>query len=99
MKYEGKEVELDPEAEEVAGFYAALLGTDWAENKTFQANFFNDFLEVLKKIGKPTPIKVFEKCDFTPMFEYFQRLKEEKKNMTKEDKDVSLLFFLFIHSL
>jgi DNA topoisomerase-1 len=46
IKYKGQEVELSPNAEEVASFYAALIGTDWVQNEVFQRNFFNDFLQV-----------------------------------------------------
>ena len=45
----GKFVELSPESEEVAGFYGALLETDHAKDKVFNKNFFEDFLQVLKK--------------------------------------------------
>ena len=46
--YPGKSVDLPPESEEVAGFYAAMLNTDHAENATFKKNFFDDFKLVLK---------------------------------------------------
>lgn len=49
MKYDGKPITLSPEAEEVASFYAALLETDHGKNPTFQKNFFNDWLKILKK--------------------------------------------------
>jgi len=49
MKYDGKEVTLPPEAEEVAGFFAALLESDHAQNPVFQKNFFNDWLAILKE--------------------------------------------------
>jgi DNA topoisomerase I len=49
MKYDGKEVTLPPEAEEVAGFFAALIEADHGNNPIFQKNFFNDWLDVLKK--------------------------------------------------
>lgn len=45
----GKSVTLTPAAEEVAGFYAALLESDHAKDATFNSNFFDDFLTVLKK--------------------------------------------------
>lgn len=31
------------------------------------------------------------KCDFKPMFEHFEREKEKKKTMTKEEKKQSVL--------
>lgn len=49
MKYDGKEVTLPPEAEEVAGFFAALIESDHGKNPVFQENFFNDWLAVLKE--------------------------------------------------
>jgi DNA topoisomerase-1 len=45
----GKPVNLLEEAEEVAGFYGALLETPHAEDAVFNNNFFKDFLEVLKR--------------------------------------------------
>lgn len=44
----GKVVDLPPEAEEVAGFFAALLETEHAQDKTFRANFFRDWQTVMK---------------------------------------------------
>lgn len=31
-------------------------------------------------------VEKLSKCDFKPMFEYFEREKEKKKTMTKEEK-------------
>jgi DNA topoisomerase-1 len=45
-------VDLEPDAEEVATFFAALLGTDYASNETFVSNFFADFQKVLSKQKK-----------------------------------------------
>ncbi len=45
----GKSVDLPEEAEEVAGFYAALIETDHAKDETFNKNFFDDFRTVLKE--------------------------------------------------
>lgn len=45
----GKSVDLPIEAEEVAGFYAALLESDHAKDKTFNNNFFIDWQTVMKK--------------------------------------------------
>ncbi|CAI5760609.1 unnamed protein product [Candida verbasci] len=87
MYYNGKPVNLPPEAEEVAGFYAALLETDHGKNPVFQKNFFNDFVQVLKECGGcGVEIKRFDKCDFTKMFAYFEKLKEEKKQLTRDEK-------------
>ncbi|GBB97857.1 hypothetical protein RclHR1_03090015 [Rhizophagus clarus] len=86
MKYNGKDVHLEPEAEEVATFYAAALNTEHVENPTFNENFFRDFKMVLAKSNKNPPIEDFTKCDFTPILEHLEREKERKKAMSKEEK-------------
>lgn len=45
----GKEVDLHPAAEEVAGFYAAMLETEHAQDATFNKNFFEDWKTVMKQ--------------------------------------------------
>jgi len=45
-------VHLEPEAEEVATFYAAVINTEHVENPTFNENFFRDFKAVLAKSKK-----------------------------------------------
>lgn len=44
----GKDVDLPPASEEVAGFYAAMIETDHAQDATFNKNFFEDWKKVLK---------------------------------------------------
>ena len=43
----GKPVKLDPEAEEVASFFAALLETDYVNNPVFVKNFFDSWIHVM----------------------------------------------------
>lgn len=91
MKYEGKPVELPPEAEEVASFFAAILETDYPKNPTFVKNFFEDWVDVMK-IHPPldgTKITTFSKCDFTPIFAYLEGEKAKKKEMTAAQKKVA----------
>ena len=85
LVYDGQPIPLPPEAEEVAGFFAALLESDHAKNPTFQRNFFEDFKEVCKQHGVKT-IKSFDKCDFGPMFRYFEEQREMKKNRPAAEK-------------
>ncbi|TFY79589.1 hypothetical protein EWM64_g4425 [Hericium alpestre] len=88
MKYGGKPVDLPPASEEVAGFYAAMLETDHAKDKTFNKNFFDDWLKVLKKNPPLNGIKItdFHRCDFRPIFEYFESEKAKKKALTTAEK-------------
>jgi DNA topoisomerase-1 len=87
--YDGQEIVLEPEAEEVAGFFGALIATDYAANPIFVKNFFEDFQQVLRDCNSQWAklIKDFNKCDFTLMHQHFERLKEKRKLMTKEDKE------------
>lgn len=95
LYYDGKAVVLPKAAEEVAGFFGAMINTDHAKKEVFQKNFFNDFLKVLKETGKPAvdkktkepiEIKEFAKCDFTNMFNYFEKQREIKKSLSNAEK-------------
>ncbi len=89
LYYDGKPVDLPPQAEEVAGFFAAMLETDHVKLPIFQKNFMHDFLEVLKENGgtrNNVEIKDFEKLDFTKIAEYFQVQKEQKKQLSPQEK-------------
>ncbi|CRG90405.1 DNA topoisomerase I [Talaromyces islandicus] len=94
MKYGGVPVTLEPDAEEVAGFFGSMLNsTHNVENPTFQKNFFEDFKAILKKTGgakdsqgKPVQIKEFTKCDFKPIFEYYEMKRIEKRNLSSAEK-------------
>ena len=88
MKYNGKPLTLTTEAEEVAGFFGAMLETDHAQNPTFVKNFFEDFQKVCRDSGmaESSVPQSFDKCDFRPMYEYFDAKREEKKAMPKEEK-------------
>jgi DNA topoisomerase-1 len=92
--YDGTPVTLDKEAEEVASFYGAMLNsTHNVENPTFNKNFFEDFSELLDKTGhgkdkdgKTIKIKKFEKCDFKPIFEWFDSERAAKKALPAAEK-------------
>ena len=94
MRYDGVPIKLALEAEEVAGFFGTMLSsTHNVENPTFQKNFFDDFKKVLKKTGGATDkegnkiaIEKFEKCDFQPMFAYYEAERERKKALPAAEK-------------
>ncbi|EJD03354.1 uncharacterized protein FOMMEDRAFT_20466 [Fomitiporia mediterranea MF3/22] len=88
MKYDGKPVNLPPDSEEVAGFYGQMLETDHAQDAVFNKNFFKDFLKVLEEHPPRdgTMIKEFDRCDFRPMFDYYEAQKAKKKAMTTAEK-------------
>jgi DNA topoisomerase-1 len=92
--YDGVPVTLHPEAEEVATFFGSMLNSAHnVENPTFVKNFFEDFTAILKKTGhakdkdgKTVTIKTFEKCDFKPIFEWFEMERLKKKNLPAAEK-------------
>lgn len=94
MRYDGKPVDLAPEAEEVACFFGAMLNsTHNVENPTFQKNFFADFHKMLKETGGATdrdgnkvPIKEFARCDFQPIFDYYDAQRTQKKALPAAEK-------------
>jgi len=88
MLYDGKPIDLTPEEEEVASMYASMLHSDYPNKPTFVKNFWDGFREVL---GPKHVIKSLEKCDFTPIHNYFEaereKKKEKMKHATKEEKE------------
>ena len=94
MRYDGTPITMAPEAEEIAGFFGAMLhSTLNVENPTFQKNFFNDFKDMLNETGGATDrngakvnIKEFAKCDFKPIFDYYEGLRAEKKALSSAEK-------------
>ncbi|KAF2088284.1 hypothetical protein K490DRAFT_73229 [Saccharata proteae CBS 121410] len=94
MRYDGVPVSLHKDAEEVAGFYGSMLNsTHNVENPTFNKNFFADFKEILDKTGhakdrdgKKIKITSFEKCDFKPIFNYYDAQREAKKALPAAEK-------------
>ncbi|CAA2969751.1 topoisomerase I [Olea europaea subsp. europaea] len=81
--YKGKPVDLTPEQEEVATMFAVMLDTDYMNKPTFKENFMSDWRKIL---GKNHIIQSLEYCDFTPIYEWHQKEKEKKKQMTTEEK-------------
>jgi DNA topoisomerase-1 len=94
MLYDGIPVTLHKDAEEVATFYGSMLhSTVNIENPTFNKNFFEDFTAILDKTGhgkdkdgNTIKIKKFEKCDFKPIFEYFEAERARKKALPGAEK-------------
>jgi DNA topoisomerase-1 len=94
LVYDGVPVTLHKDAEEVATFFGGMLSsTHNVENPTFVKNFFEDFSAILDKTGhgkdrdgNTVKIKKFEKCDFKPIFEYFEAEKATKKALSNAEK-------------
>jgi DNA topoisomerase-1 len=70
-----------------------LHSTVNVENPTFNKNFFEDFTAILDKTGhgkdaKGNTVKVkdFKKCDFKPIFEWFESERAKKKALPAAEK-------------
>lgn len=83
--YDGKEMKLSQDAEEVAGFYARMLDHDYTTKETFNTNFFKDWRKVMTEKEK-SKITDLRKCNFKSMHTYFMDLAEKNRNRTKEEK-------------
>lgn len=85
FKYNKKPMKLSPGAEEVATFYAKMLDHEYTSKEVFNKNFFKDWKKFMTEEERSI-ITDLKKCDFTEMHEYFKRLSEERKSMSKEEK-------------
>ena len=83
MLYDGVPVDLTPEQEEVASFFAVMKETDYMSKQIFLDNFWEGFRTVL---GPNHRIKSLNKCDFTPIYDYHIAERERKKELPKEEK-------------
>ena len=94
MRYDDIPLTLEPEAEEVAGFFGGMLNSvQNVDNPVFQKNFFNDFKAVLKKTGgakdpegKKVEVRDFKKCDFQPIFQFYENQRNENRNLPQDEK-------------
>merc|ERR1711924_189850 len=88
LYYDDEPVDLTPEQEEVATFYASMPvdGPQLGNPKTakvFNANFFGDFK---KYLGRGHKIQKFDKLDFSRIRQHLDREKMIRKAATIEEK-------------
>jgi len=83
--YNGKPMQLSLEAEEVATFYSKMLEHDYTAKEAFNTNFFKDWRKVMTSKEKET-ITDLKKCGFHKLADYFKMKTEERKAMSKEEK-------------
>lgn len=61
--------------------FAVMKDTEFATKERFIQNFWNDWKAIL---GANHVIKKFELCDFSLIYEWAQKEKEKKKQMSAE---------------
>jgi DNA topoisomerase-1 len=81
IMFKGKKIALNPEQEEMAVAWVKKLGTEYAEDKVFVKNFFDDFCKALG-IEKAGP----EEFDFSEIKNFVENERESKLNISKEEK-------------
>ena len=70
----GEPMLLSEGAEEVATFYAKMLGHDYTQKEIFNKNFFEDWRKEMTSEER-SKIKKLEKCDFKEMNAYFEKVR------------------------
>uniref|UniRef100_A0A914NXB9 DNA topoisomerase 1 n=1 Tax=Panagrolaimus davidi TaxID=227884 RepID=A0A914NXB9_9BILA len=85
FKYNGSNMALNLEAEEVATFYARLFGHEYTTKDIFNNNFFNDWRKLMTYEEREI-IKDLNECDFSQLRNYFVSETEKRKAMTKDEK-------------
>uniref|UniRef100_A0A914XPF7 DNA topoisomerase I DNA binding eukaryotic-type domain-containing protein n=1 Tax=Plectus sambesii TaxID=2011161 RepID=A0A914XPF7_9BILA len=85
FKYNGEVLHLQPEAEEVATFYARMLDHEYTTKDDFNKNFFKDWRKTMTAAEREK-VTDLTKCDFREIAAHFMKLTEERKAMTKEEK-------------
>uniref|UniRef100_A0A182NG67 DNA topoisomerase I n=1 Tax=Anopheles dirus TaxID=7168 RepID=A0A182NG67_9DIPT len=83
--YDGKEMKLSHNAEEVAGFYSRMLDHDYTSKEVFNDNFFKDWRKMMTQHERER-ITDLRKCNFQQMATHFAQLAEQNRNRTKEEK-------------
>ena len=81
IKYKGEPIELNPEQEEVATFWAQVIDTDYATKEIAIRNFTKEFRKVLPEKYKNASLSDF---DFTAIKQYLDQKK--KKTKVKQQK-------------
>ncbi|KOB62209.1 Topoisomerase 1B, partial [Operophtera brumata] len=82
--YDGKEIRLSQDTEEVAGFYARM-DHDYTTKSAFNSNFFADWCKVMTR-AETELIKDLSKCNFKQMAAYFASVSKKNKNLSKHEK-------------
>ena len=80
--FDGHEIKLPPEAEEVATLYARCLDTEYVTNGRFNRNFWKSW----KPLVYPLGVTSLDKCDFTRIHQHLLDKKLADSNRTTEEK-------------
>ncbi|GAW81450.1 topoisomerase I [Plasmodium gonderi] len=95
--YKSIKIELNEKAEELATYWCSVIGSDYCTKEKFILNFFRTFICTLEKDNiirqenenklKKGDISNFKFLDFMQIKDHLIKLREEKLNKTKEEKE------------
>jgi len=86
IKYNGQEIKLPVDCEELATYWTSVKGTDYETKEIFIKNFWDAFLAKIKKTDLKDTITDFEKCDFSKIADWRASEREKRNNRSKEEK-------------
>lgn len=81
--HKGEEIILKPEQEEIANYWAHVLGTEFAEKEIVQKNFEEAFL---KAIDPDLGIEKLDDVDFSRIKKHLEDVREARNNRSAEEK-------------
>ena len=85
LLFKGNPIELSPEVEEVANFWAQAIGTEFGDKGLVQKNFWGEFKELLPQEVK-REAKSLEDFDFSKIKAYLEEQSQKRKDRPKEEK-------------
>jgi len=85
--FNGKELVLKPDEEEVANMWADLLESDFVSWPEVRKNFWNDYSKILEP---SYGIKSLDELDFSLIWEFLKKRREEKKEWPWEERKAEL---------
>lgn len=81
----GEKIILNSEAEEMATIYAKYIDTEYPKNSKFNKNFWHDWKKLISK-DIQSKINSLEDCDFSLIQKHILKIREDKKELSKEKK-------------
>jgi DNA topoisomerase-1 len=82
--YDGEEIKMTPECEEIASFYSIMIDLEnFVGNETFNANFFEDWKATFTTSDEKR-ITDLKKCDFRRIQAHLLAVRDKKKEEKKD---------------
>merc|ERR1712048_934297 len=85
ITYDGKPIQLNLEAEEVATYWVACRGSEYEKKDIFINNFWPAFTSRLSEELQPI-IKEFSKCNFDAIWDHREKTRQERLGRSREEK-------------